>query len=121
MKITLYGRIPSKKNSKQIVRWRIISSKAYLQWEKEQIEYLKTQNIKNLWYLKFSITCIFYMPDKRKSDLSNKFESIADLFVKSWLLIDDNYEVLNQIHLYYWWYDKQNPRCEIQIELYKPL
>ena len=115
MKITLYWRIPSKKNSKQIVRWRIISSKADLQWEKEQIN-----NLIDIWqeiHIKppFKIICDFYMPDRRLSDLSNKFESIADMLVKYWLFEDDNYTILQNIELNHKWYDKKEPRCEIEI------
>ena len=124
MKIILYGRIPSKKNSKNIInRWNrtfIISSKKYIEWEKEQLEYIEIKRltkqieiINPLWPLK--INCIFFMPDKRRTDLSNKFESIADCLVKAKVIADDNYEILNEVHLYYWWYDKENPRCEIEL------
>ena len=126
MKIILYGRIPSKKNSKNIIkRWNrtfIVSSKEYIKWEIEQMEYIEIkqltkqlEKINPLW--PYNIKCIFYMPDKRKTDLSNKFESIADCLVKAKVLADDNYEILKEVHLYYWGYDKENPRVEI--ELYK--
>ena len=116
MQIVLYGRIPSKKNSKQIIRWRIISSKNYLEWEKKQIEYLWDELTETLEVLPpYKIICNFYMPDKRKSDLSNKFESIADMLVKFWLFEDDNYTILPNIQLNYKWYDKENPRVIIDI------
>ena len=115
MNFTIYWRIPSKKNSKQIVRWFLISSKKYLEWEKEQIFKMR---ILKLWKLKnppYKIICNFYMPDKRITDLSNKFESIADMLVKYWLFEDDNYLILQNIELNYKWYDKTNPRVEIFI------
>lgn len=120
MKIILKWRIPSKKNSKQLLQrwWRtmIVSSANYLKWENEQLNYLDTQfltKINPLW--PYRIECIFYMIDKRKTDLSNKFESVADLLVKAKILADDNYEIIPEIILKYWWYDKLNSRVEILI------
>ena len=39
----------------------------------------------------------FYMPDNRKCDLSNKVESINDLFVKYGLIEDDNWNILRYL------------------------
>ena len=64
----------------------------------------------------FKIICDFYMPDRRLSDLSNKFESIADMLVKYGLFEDDNYTILQKIILNYKGYDKINPWCEIEIK-----
>ena len=55
------------------------------------------------------------MPDMRKSDLSNKIESINDMLVKYWLLADDNWEIINELKVSCNWVDRQNPRCEIDI------
>lgn len=115
MRITIYWRVPSKKNSKQIFKWRLFSSKAYLQWEKEQIRYLIDIWLEIEEKAPYKIVCNFYMPDKRVTDLSNKFESVADMLVKYWLLEDDNYLILPNIELNFKWVDKENPRCEIDI------
>jgi Holliday junction resolvase RusA-like endonuclease len=118
MKITLYGRIPSKKNSKNIIKrwWRtfIVSSKEYIKWENEQIEYLWDNQTEILeWLPPYKIEYNFYLPDKRKTDLSNKVESINDMLVKFWCIEDDNCEILQELHIYFKWVDKENPRCEI--------
>ena len=82
MKITLKGRIPSKKNNKQRTGKALISSKAYRERENEQLQSLKEQvnklELNDPLYIHYK----FYMPDARKTDLSNKVESINDLFVK---------------------------------------
>jgi len=117
MKITLYGNIPSKKNSKRWTGKYLVSSKNYLQWEEDQLWLLKSYN--NLEALKtennLSISCTFYRWDKRKFDLSNSFESVADLLVKAGIISDDNMEILSSIELKWGWYDKENPRVTIKI------
>ena len=118
MKITLFGRIPSKKNSKNIIQrwWRtfIVSSKEYIKWENEQIEYLWDTLTETLDFLPpYKIEYKFYLPDKRKTDLSNKIESINDMLVKFWYIDDDNSNILQELHIYFMWVDKENPRCEI--------
>lgn len=116
MIITLYWRIPSKKNSK-VWTWKfMISSKNYIKREKEQLIYLKQNQIKpeniNYWV---SISYEFFMPDNRKTDLSNKIESINDLLVKYWLLEDDNCKIIQEMNIYYKWIDRENPRCKLEI------
>ena len=115
IKIFLYWNIPSKKNSK-IWTWRyLLSSKKYREWEEyhlQQILWINRIFREEQW---LKIECIFYRWDKRKFDLSNSFESIADLFVKASIIQDDNMTILSDISLKFWWYDKENPRCEILI------
>lgn len=112
-KLTFFGRVPSKKNSKQIVRGRLISSKAYLEWEQEELLWLAA--ISPLEG-SFAVVAEFWLPDRRKTDLSNKWESIADCLVKAGILIDDNCEVLPDIRLIYRGIDKQAPRVELTLK-----
>ncbi len=118
MNIILYGRVPSKKNSKQRT-WRfLISSKAYLQWEQEQLKYMKSLSIEPIKYPVIIDYC-FYRPDKRKTDMENKISSIQDMFVKSWLLVDDCWEYIPSLSSRSIKIDKKNPRVEIFITEYK--
>lgn len=120
--ITLKGNVPSKKNSKQIIsihgRPMIISSKNYTDWHKQALIDLKLAQIKPLQLETTKcITCSFYSPNRRKYDLSNKFESIADLLVDYGLLKDDNYEVLPRVIINYMGVDEEKiGRVEIQID-----
>ena len=96
--LTLEGIPPSKKNAKNVFsrggRIFVISSKKYLAWEEEQSWYVKQwQGRKagrsDLTLKKLIVT--FCPKDKRKFDISNKFESVADLLVKNKIIVDDNY------------------------------
>ena len=116
MKIILKGRIPSKKNSKRMIfsrgSPRLISSAAYLAWQREQSYLLKK--------LKQPITkgqalIIFYAPDNRSADLTNKAESIMDLLVDNNILLDDNWFVVMNLTLNFMGVDKKDPRAEVDI------
>lgn len=104
LEITLEGIIPSKKNSKRIVgrgkRMFIISSKNYLEWEKEKANeiYGQLDEITAITTpVRLSIT--FSSATKRKWDLSNKVESIQDLFVKVGILEDDNWSIVQELEV----------------------
>lgn len=116
MKIILKGRVPSKKNSRQIVfggnRPYSIPSKEYRFWHEEQ-SYLLPKVKKPL-----KLQCIelfFYAPDKRKADLSNKTESVMDLLVDNKIIEDDNWFEVASLNLRFKGVDKDNPRVEINI------
>ena len=70
--ITIYGRIPSKKNSKVMVcRGKIpilLSSQKYQDWHKDAEKQLLFKEKIKTDYLELN----FYLPDNRKCDLTNK-------------------------------------------------
>lgn len=117
IEVVFTGKIPSKKNSKRIVtngnRPFIISSKAYKAWEKE-------------WILKLSsegeietpckLTVKFYPPTLHRFDLSNKLESIQDLFVEAGIIEDDCFKFLPEIECVFVKKDKDNPRIIATLE-----
>ncbi len=116
LKINIKGRIPSKKNSKIIVcRGKypvLLPSSAHKQWHTEQSLLLaNTPHIEG----SCEIDAVFYFPDNRPSDLSNKWESIGDLLVDCGILEDDNAKIIKQLTLVYAGVDKENPRCELNI------
>lgn len=122
MNIIIHGRIPSKKNCKRafVIRGRAIitDNPAYTKWHKEQIGKLKA--VKQCFAQELSqpvrsIAMTLYAPDNRKSDLSNKFESIADILVDAGILKDDNWFEMPSVHLYFGGVDKLHPRAEIAI------
>lgn len=57
----------------------------------------------------------FRFPDNRKTDLSNKLESINDLLVRYGVFEDDNHQILTCIEAIAMGVDKENPRCEIEL------
>ena len=55
------------------------------------------------------------MPTRRKCDLTNLLEAIDDIMVKSGLLADDNFTIIESHDGSRVLYDKENPRTEVQI------
>lgn len=88
----------SKKNSQQICYNKntgkpfIRQSELYVNFEREcgyyLIKYKKNINIP------VNLKCTFYVPDKRKRDLTNLENAIADILVKYNVLADDNYNII---------------------------
>lgn len=107
----------TKKNSQQIVIVRgrpiIMPSKLYKQYEKDCGAYIP--HLKEPINYPVNVKCTYYMPTKRKCDLNNLLEASTDMLVHYKVLEDDNYTICqshdgSRVH-----YDKENPRCEIEI------
>lgn len=122
MNLTITGDIPSKKNSKQIVYLKsktgksrpiVIPSKNHEIWHTQAISQLLGKHRVEGQILR--LEAVFYPSTKRKSDLSNKFESIADLLVDAGIISDDNWFVVPEVSLKFGGVDKENPRAEITI------
>ena len=106
----------TKKNSQRIVmagnRPVVIPSKAYKQYEKDAVLFLRPLGID----YPVNIKCKFYMKTRRRVDLTNLLEAIDDVMVKAGTLKDDNYEIVAGHDGSRVYYDKENPRTEIYIE-----
>jgi Holliday junction resolvase RusA-like endonuclease len=116
MKIIFKGVPPSKKNSKQIFmagnRPVIMPSKLYKAWHEEMM--WKMKGIKPIkGKVKLSMT--LYAKDRRNGDLSNRFESIADLLVDAGVIEDDNWNIVHKVEMIFGGIDKDNPRAEVTI------
>lgn len=106
----------TKKNSQRIIickgRPMVIPSKAYKDYEKQCKEYMpKCEPID----YPVNIKCLFYMKTRRKVDLSNLISAISDILVKYKVIIDDNRNVIASYDGSRVFYDKENPRTEIEI------
>ena len=55
----------------------------------------------------------FWLPDNRKTDLSNKIESVMDLLVDNGIIEDDSWQIISDLHLIANGIDKENPRVVI--------
>lgn len=88
----------SKKNSQQILinsrtgKPFVGQSKLYKNFERECGYFLKRyeSNIS----CPVNLKCTFYVPNKRKRDLTNLENAIADILVKYKVLQDDNYKII---------------------------
>lgn len=108
----------TKKNSQQIIKVNgrpiIIPSKQYRDYEKQAISYIEPPE--NPIDYGVNVKCIFYMRTKRKVDLSNLISAISDILVRAGVLADDNSEIIVGYDGSRVYYDKENPRTEVEIE-----
>lgn len=115
--LTVYGNVPSKKNSKRRIfrggKPFMIPSEAHEAWHRDAIgQLLKNSHL----YVKYNgevIELRFFPQGKHKGDLTNKAESVMDLLVDAGWLEDDNWFVASRINLRFGGVDKDNPRVEI--------
>ena len=120
IEIELTGPIPSKKNSKRIVkagktgRSMLIGSSAYLGWKKSAAAQIRGQYgggaIKQVWRVQLFIT----YGDLRKRDLTNTAESVMDALVDAGVIEDDNWQVTGAVLLFPF-YEKGKFGCRVNI------
>lgn len=119
LKITLYGRPITKKNSSRIVKCgnytKILPSKQYSQYEKDCIRQIQGSKKKRIC-IPVNMQCIYYMPTKHRVDLVNLLEATCDILVKANVLEDDNSNIILSHDGSRVLYDKDNPRVEIEIQ-----
>jgi len=114
-KLFIAGRIPSKKNSRRRIQRGTkvfdVPSKAYEEWNKDALVQIMLQK-PTKGIARCEAHLIFYMPDKRKADLTNKAESVFDTLVDAGVIVDDSWQVVTPITLH-GFYDKENPGVEV--------
>lgn len=110
-----YWYIWIKKNSKEIVRGRLIASPRYQEWHKRIIKILRGHKWKyNSFPCRMNITYVSW--NKMKWDVDNKATSLLDLLVDVWLLPDDNQFVVQELEVKNAWYLKNAPICKVELE-----
>lgn len=120
MKIKLTGRIPSKKNSKIIScrgsRPMMFPSAKHKEWHTDAMKQLAGYKLDGLESFKngTKITITFFFPDNRKSDLTNKAESVMDLLVDFGIIEDDSWICVPDLHLKFGGVDKELSGCLIE-------
>jgi Holliday junction resolvase RusA-like endonuclease len=62
------------------------------------------------------IECKFYFADLRRRDMSNVFESIADILVDSKIIKDDCWKVIYDYQCIAMKLDKDNPRVIVELK-----
>ena len=90
----------------------IIPSAKYKQYEKDCSIFLKPLGIKE----PVNICALFYMPTRRKVDLTNLNEALHDALVANGTLADDNCAIVAGTDGSRVMYDKDNPQTEVWIE-----
>ena len=116
IKFTINIATKTKKNSQQIIKikghYAIMPSKLYKQFEKDCFHYMP--NIETIDY-PVNVKCTYYMPTRRKVDLNNLLEATTDVLVHYNVLKDDNSKIVVGHDGSRVYYDKYNPRTEIEI------
>lgn len=109
----------SKKNSQQIVlnpktkKPFIMPSKKYKEYEKAAMWFIPRR--KTPIDFPVNVKCLFYMPTRRRCDLTNMLEAIDDVMVAAEVVIDDNSTIIAGHDGSRVLYDKENPRTEVII------
>lgn len=117
MKITIPINPVTKKNHGNIVMIKgrpiMLPSKPYLEYEKKCKQYIPTLE-KPIDY-PINLKCTYYMETRRRTDLNNLLQATCDILVKYGILQDDNYNIVASFDGTRAYYDKENPRVEIEI------
>lgn len=109
----------TKKNHSQIIlckgRPMLIPSKQYIQYEKDCKVFMPKCDTINV---PINIKAIYYMPTRRKVDITNLLSATHDILVKHKVIEDDNSSIVVSVDGSRVFYDKENPRTEIEITEY---
>ena len=109
----------TKKNHQRIVypkgmnRPIVMPSPQYKQYEKDATVFVP--KLQSPLCMPVCVTCKFFMPTRRKCDLTNLLQAIDDILVKAGLLEDDNYTIIHSHDGSRVFYDKDKPRTEVII------
>lgn len=120
--ITYMIKLPpiTKKNSQQILvnkktgRPFIMPSSQYREYEESAVWFLLPRPPRPI-ECECNVKCLFYMPARRKTDLTNLLEAVDDIMVKAGIFKDDNNTIIVGHDGSRVLYDKENPRTEITI------
>ena len=111
----------TKKNSMRIVRnsktgkRRIMPSQQYMDYEAEAVWHCKRARVQRPIEKPVEVKCLFYMPTRRRVDLTNLLESIDDVMVRAGVLKDDHSGIIVSHDGSRVLYDKDNPRTVLFI------
>ena len=109
----------TKKNHQQILVNRstgkpfVSPSPQYKQYERDALWFIP--KVEKPIDFPVNVKCLFFMPTKRKVDLTNLMESIDDIMVKAGLLADDNYTIIASHDGSRVYYDKEKPQTWVEI------
>ena len=109
----------TKKNHQQIIvnkktgRPMVIPSKQYREYEKECGWFVQGKGMKINEPV--NVKCVYYMPTKRRVDLTNLLNATMDILCFYDVILDDNRDVVYSVDGSRVLYSKENPRTEVTI------
>lgn len=117
---TILGRPATKKNSMRIAyhgnRPILLQSEQYNRYEKDALKQLVRHKPKEPITEPVEVSCVYYMPTRRRVDLLNLLAASHDILVKAGILYDDNSSIIFSVDGSRVLYDKENPRVEITVK-----
>lgn len=119
--LTIPGIPVTKKNSQKIAVNRktgkpfIRQSDRYSAYETAAGYFLPPRGWKKAIDYPVNVRCVYYMPDRRRVDLTNLLEATDDILVKYGVLKDDNCNIVFSHDGSRVLYDKKCPRVEVEI------
>ena len=114
----------TKKNSQQILTNHrtgkpfIAPSRQYKKYERAAMWYL-TPKPKTPLSGRYRVATVFYMPTRRKVDLTNLMEAAHDTLVAARILADDNNTIIASVDGSRVMYDKENPAPKFLLKNWK--
>lgn len=107
----------TKKNSQVIAKHNgrtfVVQNKLYKKYEKECLNVIEPPE-KPLDE-PVNVQMRFFMPTRRRVDLVNLQQACLDILVRAGVLEDDNFNIVYSMDGSRVFYDKENPRTEIEI------
>ena len=121
IKFTILGDPRTKKNSMQIVkhgsRYSLVQNARYKAYEREFIRQALSLGVYGKCLsMPLEITCKYYRETKRRVDLTNLLACTDDCLTKAKIIDDDNYKIVVSHDGSRVYFDKENPRVEIEIK-----
>jgi Holliday junction resolvase RusA-like endonuclease len=115
--VTIYGDVPSKKNSKRRIKRGnsvfMVPSLVHERWHAVAMQYVREMSYPTAPN-PAAVKLTFYPSTRRSGDLSNKAESVMDLLVDCGILDDDNWFAVPQLTLHFGGVDREKPRVDIE-------
>lgn len=108
-----HGRIVQKKFPNGKTMPIMLPSEAYIKYEKQAKQYMP--KIDTPIDYPINLCCKYYMETRRKCDITNLLQATCDILVKYNIIDDDNYTIISSVDGTQVFYDKENPRVEIEI------
>ena len=118
-KLTVLGKPITKKNSMQMItdkrtgRVFPIPSKAFKCYQKVFLSQAKRP--KAPISEPCNVQAVYYMPTRHMVDITNLLSATHDLLVDAKILEDDNSRIVKSVDGSRVYYDKENPRVEIEV------
>ncbi|SFH68960.1 RusA family crossover junction endodeoxyribonuclease [Pisciglobus halotolerans] len=125
LQLTIIGKPITKKNSQRILRNRrtgkpfVAPSAQYERYKKDFIIQAMSAKPKEPINNPVCITALYYMPDKRRVDITNLMNATHDLLQDSAIIADDSSKIVKSVDGSRVLLDRENPRVEILIKEYE--